>query len=218
MAESAPAELITFSQAASVLGCHYQQIKRLVEREWFPTAVQDGETMIVREGLEQRWHSRPRLRNRPLTAPPGDQEQQAPAAVAEPPAPGKRRGRPRKAPEDPGADRPPDRQHRPMPARGADERGEAPDWNVERSWTEYERNRGLMMDNLVKEGKLVYKEDMEIAYNAVFSQMLTRGHSAAKQIKLQIPHLSLEEMGIIESVILDIFQQTSEDDFEELPE
>ena len=174
--------------------------------------------MIVREGLEQRWHSRPRVRNRPLTAPPVVQEQQAEAAAAEPPAPGKRRGRPRKAPEDPGSDRPPDRQHRPMPARGADERGEAPDWNVERSWTEYERNRGLMMDNLVKEGKLVYREDMEIAYNAVFSQMLTRGHSAAKQIKLQIPHLSLEEMGIIESVILDIFQQTSEDDFEELPE
>ncbi len=218
MAESAQTELITFSQAAAVLGCHYQQIKRLVKREWFPTAVQDGEIMIVREGLEQRWHSRPRVRNRPLTAPPVVQEQQAEAAAAEPPAPGKRRGRPRKAPEDPGSDRPPDRQHRPMPARGADERGEAPDWNVERSWTEYERNRGLMMDNLVKEGKLVYREDMEIAYNAVFSQMLTRGHSAAKQIKLQIPHLSLEEMGIIESVILDIFQQTSEDDFEELPE
>ncbi len=174
--------------------------------------------MIVRAGLEQRWHSRPRVRNRPLTAPPGDQRQQASAPAAEPPAPAKRRGRPRKAPEDAGEDRPPERQHRPMPARGADERGEAPDWNVERSWTEYERNRGLMMDNLVKEGRLVYKEDMEIAYNAVLSQMLTRGHSASKQIKLQIPHLSLEEMGLIESVILDIFQQTSEDDFEELPE
>jgi hypothetical protein len=74
------------------------------------------------------------------------------------------------------------------------------------------------MDNLVKEGELVYKKDMEIAYHAVLAQMLTRGHAAAKQIKLQIPHLTLEEVGIIESIVLDIFQQTSEDSFEDLPE
>jgi len=214
--ENAKIELITFSQAASVLGCHYQQVKRLVEREWFPTVEQNGELMIVREGLEQRWRDRPRLRNRPLVAPPGARE--AKGGADKPPAPTAKRGRPRKAPADPGEDRPPERQHRPMPERGVDERGEAPDWNVERSWTEYERNRGLMMDNLIKEGKLVYRQDMEIAYNAVLSQMLTRGHSAAKQIKLQIPHLTPEEIGIIETIILDIFQQTAEHNYEELSE
>lgn len=214
MAEDAPKELITFSQAASVLGCHYQQIKRLVAREWFPTAEQNGELMIVREGLEQRWRDRPRLRNRPLVAPP-----EAKTVEQEPDQPPRARGgRPRKAPAEPGSERPADRQHMPRPARGVDERGDVPDWNVERSWTEYERNRGLMMDNLVKEGKLVYKEDIEIAYNAVFSQMLTRGHSAAKQIKLQIPHLSLEEINVIESIILDIFQQTADHDYGDLPE
>ena len=215
MTENAKTDLITFSQAASVLRCHYQQIKRLVEREWLPTRERNGEVMIVREGLEQRWRDRPRLRNRPLVAPPVTREEHA---TEEAPAPKAKRGRPRKAPMDPGEDRPPERQHRPMPERGADERGEPPDWNVERSWTEYERNRGLMMDNLIKEGKLVYREDMEIAYNAVLSQMLTRGHSAAKQIKLQIPHLTLEEVGIIESIILDIFQQTAEHDYQELSE
>jgi hypothetical protein len=65
---------------------------------------------------------------------------------------------------------------------------------------------------------LVYREDMEQAYSAVLANMMARAYAAAKQIKLQIPHITIEEMNRIEKIVLDVFEETSQDDFEELPE
>lgn len=128
--------------------------------------------------------------------------------VTEPPPP---------TPSDPLAERPPDRNKR--PAQPTTSRsGPTPDYNTERAWTEYERNRGLTLANLKEEGLLVYREDMEQAYGAVLANMMARAYAAAKQIKLQIPHITLEEMNRIEKIVLDVFEQTSDDDFDELPE
>jgi hypothetical protein len=68
------------------------------------------------------------------------------------------------------------------------------------------------------QGKLVYLSDMRQAYNAVLNTMLTRAYAAAKQVKLQIPHITLEDMQTIEKIVLDVFEQTSSDDFDDLPE
>jgi len=68
------------------------------------------------------------------------------------------------------------------------------------------------------QGLLVYREDTEQAYSAVLASMMQRAYAAAKQIKLQIPHITLEEMNRIEKIVLDVFEETSQDDFEELPE
>jgi len=137
-------------------------------------------------------------------------------------SPGKRTtDPPPTVPSDPLAERPPERNKRPAqpaPAPTASRSGPTPDYNTERAWTEYERNRGLMLANLKDEGLLVYREDMEQAYSAVLANMMARAYAAAKQIKLQIPHITIEEMNRIEKIVLDVFEETSQDDFEELPE
>ncbi len=66
--------------------------------------------------------------------------------------------------------------------------------------------------------KLVYKEDMEIAYNAVLLQLTTLASSAHKRIKAMIPHLTHEELSEIERIISEIFESVSSNEFEELPE
>ena len=70
----------------------------------------------------------------------------------------------------------------------------------------------------LEENRLVYREDMEAAQNAVNLQILSRAEALPKQIKLDIPHLTLEEMAVIERRVLEIFESVSAHDFEELPE
>lgn len=132
--------------------------------------------------------------------------------------PGKRRETPSTGgpPSDPMADRPRSREQASGSPR--ERSGPTPDYNEERSWTEYERNRNLRLANLKEEKVLVYREDMEQAYAAVLGNMLARAYSVSKQIKLQIPHITMEEMGTIEKIVLDVFDQTAEDTYEELPE
>ena len=70
----------------------------------------------------------------------------------------------------------------------------------------------------VEEKKLVYKEDIEIAYNAVLLQLTTKAGSLHKQIKADIPHLTHRELEKIERRIADVFEAVASHDFEELPE
>ena len=66
--------------------------------------------------------------------------------------------------------------------------------------------------------KLIYKEDMEIAYNAVLLQLTTLASSAHKRIKAMIPHLTHQELSELERIISEIFESVSSNEFEELPE
>jgi len=96
--------------------------------------------------------------------------------------------------------------------------GPTPDYNEERAWTEYERNRDIRLKNEMLEGRLVYKEDIERAYQAIFGTMLARAYEVAKQIKLRVPSITYEEMEIIEKLVLDVFEQVSAHEFDELDE
>jgi hypothetical protein len=69
-----------------------------------------------------------------------------------------------------------------------------------------------------EEGLLVYREDVEAAQNAVNMQIMSRAEALPKQIKLDIPHLTLKEMEAIEKRVMDIFEAVADHDFEELPD
>ena len=192
-------DFVTTGEAIQILGAHKESFYRLVRSGYIKPQTVEGKPVLPRAGLEEMWANRPvrKKKSSKTTDPPPT------------------------VPSDPLAERPPERNKRPAqpaPAPTASRSGPTPDYNTERAWTEYERNRGLMLANLKDEGLLVYREDMEQAYSAVLANMMARAYAAAKQIKLQIPHITIEEMNRIEKIVLDVFEETSQDDFEELPE
>jgi len=196
--------------------------------------------MVESEGLADVWRAivTVQVKVPKAPAPPRvvadeveNQSQQAATAVAAPPPPAPATPTP-PAPrhqEDPPAQR---RQHRaPPPASdgppselqyGVDE---APDITNERAWAEYEKRmhehekRQLTtLTRMREEERLVYREDVEAAQSAINLQIMNRAEALPKQIKLDIPHLTLEEMVIIEKRVMEIFEAVAEHDFEELPE
>ena len=105
-----------------------------------------------------------------------------------------------------------------------DENG-VPVYNVQRAWAEYEKRlhekekrQITALERMEKEGILVYREDIEAAQAAVNAQIMSRAEALPKQIKLDIPHLTLEEMAAIEKRVMQIFEAVSEHDYAEVPE
>jgi hypothetical protein len=112
---------------------------------------------------------------------------------------------------------------RPAPAPRLDspddlDQGASPDYHVSHARAEYEKANLLELERKAKEGTLVYKEDIEIAYNAVLLQLTTKAGSLHKQIKADIPHLTHRELEKIERRIADVFEAVASHEFEELPE
>ena len=83
---------------------------------------------------------------------------------------------------------------------------------------EHEKRQLTTLARMREEERLVYREDMEAAQSAINLQIMNRAEALPKQIKLDIPHLTLEEMVIIEKRVMEIFEAVAEHDFEELPE
>lgn len=114
-----------------------------------------------------------------------------------------------------------------VPPSGAadfDENG-VPVYNVQRAWSEYEKRlheeekrKITTLERMQKEGMLVYREDIEAAQAAVNTQIMSRAEALPKQIKLDIPHLTLEEMAAIEKRVMQIFEAVAEHDYAEVPE
>jgi len=93
-----------------------------------------------------------------------------------------------------------------------------PEYTVSRARSEFEKANLLELQRKKEEELLVYREDMEAAQNAINLQILSRAEALPKQIKLDIPHLTPEEMAVVERRVLEIFESVSAHDFEELPE
>lgn len=143
-------------------------------------------------------------------APHQAEAQQPKAKRKEPPAPPAQPAQP-SAPEPP----PPRRTPAQLPATAPEG---LPDYTVSRARSEFEKANLLQLQREKEEDLLVYREDMEAAQNAVNLQILSRAEALPKQIKLDIPHLTPEEMVVIERRVLEIFESVSAHDFEELPE
>jgi len=184
-------DFVTPTEACQILGCHKQQLYRLRDSGYLPNEQQNGNWVLARQGLEEAWANRPIKKTMQSL--------------------GQKSGR------KPKSDQAQKKDQDPRP-RDSDRRGAVPDYNVERAWTEYEKNRRQKMENDITEGLLVFREDFETATAAIYAQALTLGHAAAKQIKLQIPDLTMEQMLIIEKIVLNVFEQVSVSEFEDLPE
>jgi predicted GIY-YIG superfamily endonuclease len=231
--------LITLTEAQRLLGLStratlHRKVKSGELRSW---PDHKGRPMVESEGLADVWRAivTVQVKVPKAPAPPRvvadeveNQSQQAATAVAAPPPPAPTPPAPRHQ-EDPPAQR---RQHRaPPPASdgppselqyGVDE---APDITNERAWAEYEKRmhehekRQLTtLTRMREEDRLVYREDVEAAQSAINLQIMNRAEALPKQIKLDIPHLTLEEMVVIEKRVMEIFEAVAEHDFEELPE
>jgi hypothetical protein len=200
VAVPSPPGLIGPNEAVKILKIFKPQLYRAMEAGAIPTKEVNGKRMIIREGLEEAWENRPRR----LVRVPTSEAGKARAKERRPPPPQTDQD----WPEPPG-ERPDGLPPRP----GADE---TPNLEVQKAWREYELRRKAHRENLVSEGILIFKSDMQAAFNGVLAELLNRAHEVGRQIALQIPQLKTEEVEIIDKVVLQLFEEVSKLDFENL--
>jgi hypothetical protein len=95
--------------------------------------------------------------------------------------------------------------HRPVSAPsedpGGDHPGEVPNYNEERAWHEREKRLIAELDRRQKAGELVYKADVEQAQMAIALTLKNQLEALPKQIKQQLPHLSISDEEMIERLV-----------------
>jgi hypothetical protein len=79
--------------------------------------------------------------------------------------------------------------------------GEVPNYNEERARHEKERRLIAELDRRQKAGELVYKADVEQAQMAVALTLKNQLEALSKQIKQQLPHLSISDEEMIERLV-----------------
>jgi hypothetical protein len=79
--------------------------------------------------------------------------------------------------------------------------GEVPNYNEERARHEKERRLIAELDRRQKAGELVYKADVEQAQMAVALTLKNQLEALPKQIKQQLPHLSISDEEMIERLV-----------------
>lgn len=98
------------------------------------------------------------------------------------------------------APRPPQPKRPPPPPR-APEPADLPDYNVSRARSEYEKANLLELDRKTKEGHLLRREDVEQAWGGAVNITRTRLLGVASTARQRIPHLELEEVELITTLI-----------------
>ena len=190
--------LIGPNEAVKILGIHKPQLYRAMEAGAIPTKDVTGKRMIIREGLEEAWENRPRR----LVRGPTSEAGKARAKERRPPPPQTEQDWP--DPPGEGADC--------LPRRPS----KTPNLEEERAWKEWELKYKARRDNLIADGKLVHRDDIKAAFSGVLAELLNRAHEVGLQIKLQMPQLTTEEVCIIDKVVLSIFEEVSNLDYENL--
>jgi hypothetical protein len=165
--------LISVGEAAKVLGLKSRgSIYRKIQRHELETVPgPDGNPLIERDNLEQRWAAITRTRTdspNPLR----------PAAERTKPQP-----------------KPP-----PPPPR-APEPEELPAYNDSRARSEYEKANLLELDRKTKEGLLLRREDVELAWGSAVNITRTRLLGVPSTAKQRIPHLEIEEVELLTTLI-----------------
>ena len=79
--------------------------------------------------------------------------------------------------------------------------GEVPNYNEERAWHEREKRLIAELDRRQKAGELVYKADVEQAQMAIALTLKNQLEALPKQIKQQLPHLSISDEEMIERLV-----------------
>jgi hypothetical protein len=166
--------LISVGEAAKVLGLKSRgSIYRKIQRHELETVPgPDGNPLIERDNLEQRWAAITRTRTdspQPLR----------PAAERTKPQP---------------------KQPPPPPPR-APEPEELPAYNDSRARSEYEKANLLELDRKTKEGLLLRREDVELAWGGAVNITRTRLLGVPSTAKQRIPHLEVEEVELLTTLI-----------------
>jgi hypothetical protein len=165
--------LISVGEAAKVLGLKSRgSIYRKIQRHELETVPgPDGNPLIERDNLEQRWAAITRTRTdspNPLR----------PAAERTKPQP-----------------KPP-----PPPPR-APEPEELPAYNDSRARSEYEKANLLELQRKTQEGLLLRREDVELAWGQAVNITRTRLLGVPSTAKQRIPHLEIEEVELLTTLI-----------------
>jgi hypothetical protein len=84
---------------------------------------------------------------------------------------------------------------------GGDDPDEIPNYNEERAWHEREKRLIAELDRRQKAGELVYKADVEQAQMAIALTLKNQLEALPKQIKQQLPHLSISDEEMIERLV-----------------
>ena len=166
--------LISVGEAANLLGLKSRGsiYRKMVRHELETVPGPDGNPLIERDNLEQRWAAITRTRTdspQPLR----------PAAERTKPQPKQPPPPPPKAPE-------PD---------------ELPAYNDSRARSEYEKANLLELDRKTKEGLLLRREDVELAWGSAVNITRTRLLGVPSTAKQRIPHLEVEEVELLTTLI-----------------
>ena len=201
-------EAVTIQEAAKILGLPSRtELYRVLKAGGVLKEVErGGRRLIVREGLEEAWANRPRRRIQAPTSEAGRAGAKArQEAVAHRPR-AARRPPPEDWPEPPGENG----AGLPRIPSGM------PSLEEERAWLEFEKRYEKRRENMQRDGLLIYKTDATRAIGAVLAELLNRAHGCARQVRLQLPHITGEDVVVIEKVFLAIFDEVSKLDFDDL--
>lgn len=94
----------------------------------------------------------------------------------------------------------------PAPAKDL-EPAELPDYNVSRARSEYEKANLLELDRKTKESHLLRREDVEQAWGQAVNITRTRLLGVASTARQRIPHLEIEEVELITTLIREALEE-----------
>jgi hypothetical protein len=177
-----PRVLLSIRDAAAFLGEKSAGgLYRKINNQELPYVMVGKQRMVESDGLRERWEAARRRATNSNKAP-------APSARADTIPP----------PQDSG---PPTRKRTPPPTEPPPDPTETPDYNEERAWHEREKRLIAELDRRQKAGELVYKADVEQAQMAVALTLKNQLEALPKQIKQQLPHLSISDEEMIERLV-----------------
>lgn len=104
----------------------------------------------------------------------------------------------------PASERTKPHQPEPPPPRHTDQ---PPDYNESRARSEYEKANLLELDRKAKEGLLLHREDVERAQATALAISKTRLLGVPSTAKQRIPHLSLDEVEILTTLIREALEE-----------
>ena len=167
--------LLSIKDAAAVLGEKSAGgLYRKVKSGELPVVMKNGQRMVESEGLKELWGSITRLR--------------VDSAM-------RRTAQPTVAPPSP----PPP--SRPLEPPANLDPAEVPNFNDERAWHEREKRLLAELERRKKTGELVYRADVEQAQMAVALTLKNQLEALPKQIKQQLPHLTIVDEEMIERLV-----------------
>jgi hypothetical protein len=113
----------------------------------------------------------------------------------------------RVAPHQAEAQQPAAKRERPDPPRRqltqlpSDAPEDLPDYTVSRARSEYEKANLLELDRKTKEGQLLRREDVELAWGSAVNITRSRLLGVPSTAKQRIPHLEIEEVELLTTLI-----------------